>query len=516
MDTVQLQVQTGETKRVIFTPEPNNYVDLVNVIRKEIPKTRTIDFSLLYENDEGEYVVMNSHDPLCIRIAFASAKTIPGTDVRRLKIRIFEGSSPSVKVVEAAEKNDSTATGGIACRATERPHVVQAKKRIRLENRLPIPSMPTLNDDEESETDSEDDIADQVDTHSEKTPLERYVEKTELQIKSKSDLIASLKGKENSIQTRIERVRSDPSDGKICRNCHMRLGHTSRSCDFEKCSSVFKCGEEKFHVGESNLKGLKISIKKHESKLIKLRTELQNKKSAIATNKDRISHRIESDLFQSRKEDYFINGSKNWTLLRKHTYLVEKYCKDHMRGKIPAKQDVGEILSIALEENNPTMEYQRAKQRQSAQRKHGNPFKPHLERHGVHFPSPPMWHGEDCSSATETKPSRENVSLIIFTAPSNANEEKEQLAIVLRERLLQTSRLMGELQQQRSSTSSTITTSQNLPMIPTVPNDTHLPVDDSVMPVNVSNATTVSLNTSSGDEEEAATLLLNLRGLSHE
>ena len=98
-----------------------------------------------------------------------------------------------------------------------------------------------------------------------------------------------------------------------------------------------------------------------------------------------------------------------------------------MGGKIPAKEDVGELLSIALEENNPTMEYQRAKQRQSARRKHGNPFKPHLERHGVHFPSPPMWHGEDCSSATETKPSRENVSPIIFTAPSNANEEKEQL-----------------------------------------------------------------------------------------
>ncbi|CAB3998493.1 ---NA--- [Paramuricea clavata] len=161
MDTVQLQVQIGETKRVIFTPEPNNYIDLVDVIRKEIPKTCTIDFSLMYENDEGEYVFMNSHNPLCIRIAFASAKTIPGTDVRRLKIRIFQGSSPSVKVVEAAEKNDSTA-GGIACRATERPRGVQAKKQIRLENRLPIPSMPTLNDDEESETDSDDDIADQA------------------------------------------------------------------------------------------------------------------------------------------------------------------------------------------------------------------------------------------------------------------------------------------------------------------------------------------------------------------
>ena len=147
MDTVQLQVQVGETKRVIFTPEPSNYIDLVGVIKKEIPKTQIIDFSLLYENDEGEYVVMNNHDPLCIRIAFASAKIIPGTDVRRLKIRIFEGSSPSVKVAETTERSDST--GGIVCKATEHPHRVRAKKRIRLKKRLPTPSLLTVNDYEE-------------------------------------------------------------------------------------------------------------------------------------------------------------------------------------------------------------------------------------------------------------------------------------------------------------------------------------------------------------------------------
>ena len=72
-----------------------------------------------------------------------------------------------------------------------------------------------------------------------KTPLERYVENTELQVQTKLELIASLKEKENNIQKRIERVRSDPSDGNICRSCHMRLGHTSRSCTFGKCLSVF-------------------------------------------------------------------------------------------------------------------------------------------------------------------------------------------------------------------------------------------------------------------------------------
>ncbi len=66
MDTVQVQVQINDTKRVLFTPEPNTYTELVDVIRKEIPKTRTIDINLLYENDEGEYVFMNSHDQLCL------------------------------------------------------------------------------------------------------------------------------------------------------------------------------------------------------------------------------------------------------------------------------------------------------------------------------------------------------------------------------------------------------------------------------------------------------------------
>ena len=114
------------------------------------------------------------------------------------------------------------------------------------------------------------------------------------------------------------------------------------------------------------------------------------------------------------------------TLLRKHTYLVEKYCKDHLGGKIPAKQDVGEILSKALTYDDTTIEYQRAKRRQNSQRKHENPFKPHLEHYSVHFPSPLIRHEEDSLSATETKLQRENVSPIIFTAPSNASEEKEQ------------------------------------------------------------------------------------------
>ncbi len=66
----------------------------MEAIRREIPKSRALTFGLLYENDEKEFVVMNN-DPICFRIAISGVKCIPGMDIYQLKVRIFEGSSPS-------------------------------------------------------------------------------------------------------------------------------------------------------------------------------------------------------------------------------------------------------------------------------------------------------------------------------------------------------------------------------------------------------------------------------------
>ena len=42
---------------------------LKNYILREIPKTRCMDFGLLYENDDGEYVVLNDVRMADIRLA---------------------------------------------------------------------------------------------------------------------------------------------------------------------------------------------------------------------------------------------------------------------------------------------------------------------------------------------------------------------------------------------------------------------------------------------------------------
>ena len=90
--SMQVQVQIEDTRRVLFITQPNSYAELIDAIKKEIPKIRYLNFSLLFENDEGEYV---NEDPLCLRVAVLSSKTIPGTDIRRLKLKVFEGSSPT-------------------------------------------------------------------------------------------------------------------------------------------------------------------------------------------------------------------------------------------------------------------------------------------------------------------------------------------------------------------------------------------------------------------------------------
>ena len=48
---------------------PGSVEDLKNYILREIPKIRFMDFGLLYENDEGEYVVLKDVRMADIRLA---------------------------------------------------------------------------------------------------------------------------------------------------------------------------------------------------------------------------------------------------------------------------------------------------------------------------------------------------------------------------------------------------------------------------------------------------------------
>ena len=66
---MQIPVQIGDTSRVFFRNPPGTVEHLKNYISREIPKTRFMGFGLLYENDKGEYVVLNDVRMADIRLA---------------------------------------------------------------------------------------------------------------------------------------------------------------------------------------------------------------------------------------------------------------------------------------------------------------------------------------------------------------------------------------------------------------------------------------------------------------
>ena len=266
---------------------------------------------------------------------FLGIKCIPGTDIHLLKVRIFEGSSPSVKS-KVEEGRDS-------CRTQQRSTSKSASmsgsnsKTSTARSCLVSDFIGCANDDSDNEQDRmimslDNDSDDQDNTITcnnvtgkfcdEKTPLERYILKSQEKIDEQESVIRQLRDKIEDIETKLEKVKSNPLDGNVCRNCHLRLGHTSRNCELDKCSSVFKCGLERNHPGELKLKEMRLQLKKHESKLKQLTEELRNRKNAVDNAKDKQHVRIESDLLQTNRAAYIINGNQNWSLLRKHVYLV--------------------------------------------------------------------------------------------------------------------------------------------------------------------------------------------------
>ena len=97
---------------------------------------------------------------------------------------------------------------------------------------------------------------------SELTPYQRYRKKIENDIEQKRFALLDVERKEHEVQRKLLRVKSNPSDGNMCRNCHMRLGHTARNCEYDKCILVFRCGEEKLHPGEIDSRGTRLTIQK--------------------------------------------------------------------------------------------------------------------------------------------------------------------------------------------------------------------------------------------------------------
>ena len=241
MDEIQLRFKVNGTIRSSIISVPNTYNELENEIRKHVTRLSTIEFGLTYENHDGEHVVLNK-GPRCLRIAIASSPVIPGTDLKRLKVEIFEGSSPSVR--KAKTRDEEYAKSPLKkrlCSASDKSYSHKesstlCNKSLQFPSEIKRPEpfqrrfAPVQSDDDEDE--ALENPIDEVDS-----PFQRYVNKTQEQIRLKESSLRELECKLTQFNDRLKVLKARyGNDGKMCHNCHLRLSHTSRNCMFDSCS----------------------------------------------------------------------------------------------------------------------------------------------------------------------------------------------------------------------------------------------------------------------------------------
>ena len=375
-----------------------------------------------YRDDESTFVTVSSQTD--VQDAIRCCKTVANVgdnNIVRLCVRVDDSVTPR----DNKKKSPS-------------PEVMAKQPRKVVTKRRKLQFL-SESDSGQSDDESDDDNVLSVNkrrsvpvVESIETPLQRYMHKAKRDIDEKKDALYKLEMDERDTQRKLLRVKSRAEDGNRCRNCHLRLGHTARNCDFDKCQSVFKCGEEKLHPGEIDGRGTRCAVKKLKGEIAKMEQDLTNKEKSLNKLNESLPNRIERDLMEENANRYFEGGVKKWTLLRKHVYLVEKYCKDNFRGKIPAKHNVSNILSVALQ--GKTMD---GNERQSLQVKQArlcgststrrNPAKHLLEDNGITFPL------DDNCKASTSPIGCDDENTVYRCAPANENEEQEQLRMVLQQ-----------------------------------------------------------------------------------
>ena len=353
-EDIQIQAEFRGVKRVFVATQPRTYNELLQLINTNVKKVDLTSCCLLYENDEGDFIVLPKDD-FSLSVAIRSSKRIPGVDLLRLKVQVLETTSPSgtdqVKDSKVSVENlaSSFSSGmkelspAVVSPAAKRGKFMSSSRdhnTMKCKKHLGFASSVKI-DHSAQETDANCDKQC-------KTPLTRYIEKTERDLAAEEESLNVLYAERDSITKRIEKVKNHQLQGNLCSKCHLRLGHTAQNCNYGSCDSVFCCGEQKLHAGEVNTKELDINIRKKEKRVKLLKIELENRKAASKSVKESLARRIEADLFEVNSDEYMFYGQKNWSLLRKHVHAVEQYCKSAYNGKLPAKKDLKFVLKRLL------------------------------------------------------------------------------------------------------------------------------------------------------------------------
>ena len=96
-------------------------------------------------------------------------------------------------------------------------------------------------------------------------PLERYAKIHAEVLKNYSNELAIKRKELEELDFKLQKTSNQICDHlNTCRNCHLKIGHTRKACDFSPCRSAFSCGVLSKH---SDLKSRRASLAKNISQL---------------------------------------------------------------------------------------------------------------------------------------------------------------------------------------------------------------------------------------------------------
>lgn len=439
----QLKVEYGPGKFVKFLKNINlktyNFRDLVADVIKNCPTLAHLTPSTIrirYADEDGDYVNLGEGDTQNFDEMLSHSQYFEDRDYKRIVLRVNELDSPLCQQEKKrkrthCDKNSDFEPRSLTYTVGEQNRSVEGS---------------ALESDIEEETFMEETCSstNPIDAKSSlivgKSPLEKYLQKAEKNLETQAAKLEMQLIERDEIYEKLHAANLAAGDTKnsVCGNCHLRLGHTQKTCTLDRCTDVFFCGQEKRHTGQINKKRLDQEIARQKKLVSECSEEVNKRKAAIETVEKSKTKQIESLLLNDdTKHAYICNGRNlNWNLVRKHATLIENYCTKYQHGRIPSKHEIPAILSSALEDYNTTCgQALIAKKRCKSK---GNPTKETLEQYGINFPictessahsSLTAWSGP-CSSQSCTKNVSER-SDIYRTLPKNEEEEQNQLQLAM-------------------------------------------------------------------------------------
>ena len=177
-------------------------------------------------------------------------------------------------------------------------------------------------------------------------PLERYAKKQAAALKNYSDELAMKRKELEELDFKLQKA-SDQNRGHLntCGNCHLKIGHTRKACDFSPSRSAFSCGVLSKH---NDLKSRRASLVKNisqlESKLTTANKDVANARAAVDKVQNSSQKKIEDILLDEQPHRYVMNGLRNWLQLNRDVALLQS----KLKGTLPTRNNVMSLLRTVV------------------------------------------------------------------------------------------------------------------------------------------------------------------------